>query len=636
MSTRVEFDIGTPEKAERLFQTGLKHRILPLPPVDGAGVGDAIVVVMSLHFTGESFELPAKVMHCGSGATMVKLDALPDAVIAAMSGEAPAAAPEPVEPPPAAPEPAEPEPAEPEPAEPEPAKPEPAKRKPIALPARPDSQTETPAVKPPDKPASRFKTRGFKLKGPRGGRSDGAAPPAKPPGTKSHYSLDPAPASAAGPVIPVPGGGGKGIKATQEEEGSLEDLDMRSLLISLLRRSALGVLVVEGYRELNWCFVVHGKPVKFMREPPSRSDTLDYQASRARLVQPDDLNRARQLAQLTGQRIEEVLGDLELLDADALHELEAKTAWQVTERLLGVNYGTYRFFHLPGLDKVLHGAPADVMGVLWTRARAKYAELSDKKIAHRIDQYHKHHMVLTDEGKELADELSLGKREALFVQRYLRGGWQIAELLGRLDLTNRTVMEIVFTLEELGIIDLSEREGPNWRVARAERFLIDRMDYMGKDHFAFVDAHWSSLEPELLVACDKVARTLDDPVMNQLELGSVAQMREEIIEKLGEVRQIFANHDRRREYRAGLIEKSKRSMATGLFAQQGEMALFKKEATVAKECFQRVVELDAGGPGTDHVGRARRVLDDISRGVLTQATKVDDRNQLTLEDIDNG
>lgn len=620
MTTRVEFDIGTREKAERLYQTGLRHRILPLPPVDGAVVGDAVVVVLTLHFTGDRFELPATVMHCGSGSTMVKLDELPDAVFAAASGEIPPA--RLAEPPPVA---------ETPPA----AEPDPGVREPIALPAVPDSQTEIPVVSPPGEPPARPRTRGFRLKGPRGGSSAGAPPRATPPGTKSHYSLDRAPAPAGGDVLPVPGGGGKGVKAKLTEQGSLEDCDMRTLLMSLLRRSALGVLVVEGYRELNWCFVVHGKPVKFVREPPSRSDSLDYQASRARLVEPDDLNRARQMAQLTGHRIEEVLTDLGLVDAAGLCKLEAKTAWQVTERLLGVNYGTYRFFDLPGLDKVLHGAPADVMGVLWTRARAKYSDLSDKKIAQRIDQYHKHHLVLTEEGQELAGQLSLGRLEALFVQRYLRGGWQIAELLGRLDLTNRSVMEMVFTLQDLGIIALSEREGPNWRVARAERFLIDRMDYMDRDHFAFVDAHWSSLERELLVACDKVSRTLDDPIMNQVELGSVAQMREEIIEKLGEVRQIFASHDRRREYRAILIEKSKRSMATSLFAQQGEMALFKKEASLAKECFERVVELDAGGPGTDHVGRARRVLGDISRGVLTQATKVEDRGQLTLEDIDN-
>jgi hypothetical protein len=625
MTRRVEFDIGTREKAERLFQTGLQHRILSLPPVADTGVGDAITVVLDLHYTGESFELPAKVMHCGAGSTVVKLDELPDAVIAALREEAP---PPPAEPPPPPAEPPAPEP---------PAEPRSDERTPIALAATPDSQTNIPVLRPSEEPAASPRSRGFRLKGPRGGGGQAkSAPRPAPPGLKSHYSLDPAPAPSGGPVIPVPGGGGKGIKATLEEEGALEDLDMRGLLMSLLQRSALGVLVVEGYKELHWCFVVHGKPVKFLREPPSRSDTLDYQASRARLVQPDDLNRARMMAQLTGQRIEEVLKDLGLLDAEQLAKLEAKTAWQVTERLLGVNYGTYRFFHLPGLDKVLHGAPADVMGVLWTRARGKYADFSDKKIAQRIDQYHKHHMVLTDKGKELADQLSLGRLEELFVQRYLRGGWQIAELLGRLDLTNRSVMEIVFTLEELEIIDLSEREGPNWRVARAERFLIDRMDYMDKDHFAFVDAHWSSLDRELLAACDKVARTLDDPVMNQVELGSVAQMREEITHKLAEVREIFASHDARREYRANLIEKSKRSMATGLFAQQGEMALFKKEATLAKECFERVVELDAGGPGTDHVGRARRVLGDISRGVLTQATKVDERGQLTLEEIDNG
>lgn len=623
MTRRIEFDIGSREKAQRLFKTGLKHGILPLPTIPDVGVGDLVEVWLTLHWSGESFELPAKVMHCGAS-TVVKLQSLPDELVAALHSDGPAA------------------------------------REPIALPSipevpevpasRPDSPEETleaprpappvdspPAVEPGPTP----KKRGFRLRGPRGGGAAKVTPrptPKKPPGAASHYSLDRASSPAEGPTIPIPGGGGKGLKGVLDEEGSLEERDVRSLLMGLLQRTANGVLVVEGYREVNWCFVVHGKPVKFMREPPSRSDALDYQASRARLVEPDDLNHARQIVQLTGLPMGDVLRDLGLLDEDQLQDLEGKTAWQVTERLLGVNYGTYRFFALPGLEKVLHGVPADVMGVLWNRAREKYAQLTDKKIAHRIDQYHKHHMVLTDDGKEMAGQLSLGKREALFVQRYLRGGWQIAELLGRLDLTNRAVMEIVFTLQDLSIIDLSEREGPNWRLARAERFLIDRMDYMGKDHFAFVDAHWTSLDRELAAACDKVAKTLDDPVLNQLELGSVSQMRHQITEKLGEVRQIFADREPRRDYRATLIEKSKLTMATSLFAKQGEMALFKKEATVAKECFERVIELDSGGPGAGHVSRARRVLDDISRGVLTESTaaKADKGGLVTLEDIDKG
>ncbi len=595
MTRRIEFDIGTRDKAQRLFQTGLKHGILPLPAVPDVDVGELVEVLLTLHYSGATFELPAKVMHSGAS-TVVKLQSLPDDFVAALNEEAPAAS------------------------------------EPIALPAEP-----APPAPPPDE----SRKRGFRLKGPRGGgkaRPSAGTPRKTPPGTASNYSLDRAPAATDGTVIPLPGGGGKGIKGTLEEEGSLEDRDMRALLMGLLQRTANGVLVVEGYREVNWCFVVHGKPVKFMREPPSRSDSLDYQASRARVVEPADLNHARQLVQLTGLPMGDVLRDLGLMDDDQLQDLEARTAWQVTERLLGVNYGTYRFFGLAGLDKVLHGVPADVMGVLWARAREKYAELSDKKIAHRIDRYHKHHMVLSDHGKEMAGQLSLGKREALFVQRYLRGGWQIAELLGRLDLTNRSVMEIVFTLQDLDIIDLSEREGPNWRLARAERFLIDRMDYLGKDHFAFVDAHWTSLDRELMDACDKVAKTLDDPVLNQLEIGSVSQMRHQITDKLGEVRQIFAERERRREYRTTLVEKSKLSMATSLFAKQGEMALFKKEATVAKECFERVIELDTGAPGAGHVSRARRVLDDIKRGVLTEAveSKVAKGSLQTLEDIDKG
>jgi len=625
----VEFAILSQEKAVRMYRAGLRHRILTLPVEPDAAVGDEVAVLLTLPFADEQFEIPAVVKHCSAASTIVQLESLP-ARLVEIAGGAAAGEAEPV-PPVATPQASEPTPSPPgttsAPAAP------PADE--TAAPPADETAAPSAALKPKPKPAPKPGTssRRFRLAGPNRGKA-GSAPQV--PGARTQKVEIGGAGDRAKGGIPVPGSGNRTVGGEPAEEGELEEKGMRAVFLDHLRRGSTGVLVVEGYRERYWVFLVDGRPVRFSREPPSRSDTLDYQASRTRKVEPDALNEARQVAELTGIDIRAVLLDLELLTEEQIVALEARTARQVTERLLGVNYGTHRFFDLPILSRISAGQPADVMRVLWDQMRRKYADLSDKQIAQRIDQYHKHHVVLTDEGGDLVGELTLGKREQGFVNRYLRGGWQLAELLGRLDLTNRSVMEILLTLQDLDVIVLSEREGPNWKLARAERFLIDRMDYLGKDHFAFVDAHWSSLGHELSKACDRVARTLEDPLLDQLELGRIGEMRREISDKLGEVRGIFADRDTRKEYRGTLIEKGKLSMAASLFAKKGEMALFKREATLARDCFLRVLEVDPVGPGAEHVGRARRVLDDISRGVLTEATVTsdDEKELLSLEDLD--
>ncbi len=614
MPRTIAFTIGTLDKAQRLYRTGLKHRILPLPAEPGVGTGDVVEVDLLLKFTGDRLRLTARVMHCSPSSTMVQLDTLPAELLEALgeatAPEAPAA---PSAPPPTPPTPP-PAPAAASPPAPEPP-PVPGPPPAAEPPPAPSPTPPEPKAGPGGRPG-----RGFKLSGP---RKKGAARPKRPmPGMTTTQrvtiggSHDPADEG-----IPVPGKADRVLRADAAVKGTLDDRAMREVFMELLRAAATGVLVVDGYRERYWAFLVEGRPMRFHRDPPSRSDALEYQVSRAQLVEATDLKNARRIAELTGVGLEVVLQRMGVVDDAELERVIVQGLHAVTDRLLGVNYGTWAFYELPGLDFALSGAAADVMKVLWDRAREKFAALSDKQVAQRIDQYHKSHILLTDEGRELTAALSLGKRELYFAQRYLRGGWQLAELLGRVDLTNRAVMEILLTMQELGIIELSEREGPNWRLQRAERFLIDRMDYLGRDHFAFVDAHWSALDRELLDACDKVARTLDDPVLNELDLGRVGEMRRQIREKLEEVRVLFADRDPRRDYRAGLIEKSKLSMAASLFAKKGEMALFKREAVNAKECFERVLEVDPVGPGAEYVARARRVLGDIGRGVLTEATE---------------
>jgi len=578
--------------------------------------------------------------------------------------EPPPAAPQPAAPQPAAPQPAAPQPATPQPAAPQPATPQPAaqepEREPLAPPvdvaptpsadvSAPQSSFDEPAPAPAAPASARPRPQSRPMAAP---TTSGAATP--PPSRQAAQPSTPSSGMPAyqAPATPTPAAGGRGIPlpgrsiqsvpGTSLLEGSLGERSMREIFMDLLRQRSTGLLVVDGFRERYWGYLIEGRPMRYLREPASRSESIEYQISRQKLVDPSTLERVRYVSTIMGFEIDEGLVRLGMLSQDKVSGMLTETATVITNRLLAVNYGSYWFYELPEVARIISGEPVDVMKVLWERSRERFADIDDKAVRELVDKLHKHHVIVTEEGRALTGQLSLGGVEARFLQRYLRGGWQVAELLGRLEMPTRQLMALILALQDLGIITLAEREGPAYKTMRAERFLIDRMDYMDKNHFSFVEAHWSCIEPELLRACDKIALGLDDPIMDTLQMGDIAEMKAAIRDKLVEVRQVFGNTERRRAYRAEVVGEDKRFMAADLFLKQGEMELFKSDSRKADDIFRRVIELDPGGAGSkERVGRAQKVLSDLAKGVITKplGSQVDlqaEIEEFSPEDLDEG
>ena len=683
----IPFRIKSEKHGKQVYQSGLKHRVLTAPSTSDVSIGAPVEIALELAYADRSFRLLGQVMHTGEVATIVQLDTLPAELYEVLGQRPPAgliseelertdesSSPtmesEPIQPsnaleetlrsPPrdpyagAASSPVADEPA-PAAAEPEPTPfatptappvPEPtmAAAEPLAPPVEP--ATEAPAAAPRPRPQSRPMaaptTGGAAAQPP----SRQAAQPASPSsggmaahGTPATPAATPT-ASAGGRGIPLPGRAITSVPGASLIEGSLGERSMREVFMDLLRRSATGLLVVDGFRERYWGYLLQGRPIRYTREPASRSESIEYQISRQKLVDPKALERVRYVSTVLGYELDEGLVRLGMLTQAKVTKLLGETAAVITNRLLAVNYGSFWFYELPEFEKVMSGEPVDVMAVLWERSRERFADIDDKAVRELVDRLHKHHVIVTEEGRALAGQLALGGPEARFLQRYLRGGWQVAELLGRLEMPTRQMMALLLSMQDLGIINLAEREGPLFKTMRAERFLIDRMDYMDRNHFSFVEAHWSCIEPELLRACDGIAVGLDDPIMDQLEMGDIADMKAAIRDKLAEVRQIFSNTERRRAYRAEVIGEDKRFMAADLFLKQGEMELFKSDSRKSKEIFQRVIELDPGGAGSkERVGRAQKVLSDLARGVITkpQGSEADltrEIEEFSPEDLD--
>ncbi len=425
-----------------------------------------------------------------------------------------------------------------------------------------------------------------------------------------------------GEGVPVPGRPNEYFAGTAALHGSLAKVSMREVFMELLKESRTGLLVVDGFRERYWGYFVGGRPLRYIREPASRSESIEYQASRQQLLKPAEVERIRYAAGLCGVQLDDALVKMGVLNRQQVDDLNQESARMITERLLGVNFGHFRFFELPEITKLFSGTPVEITMVLWRRSRERYTGLNQKQVREIVDRYYKFHLVLTEAGRDLAEPLidTLAGQEQRFLRRYLRGGWQLSELLGRLEMPTAQLIQLVLSMQDLGVIELNEREGERWREARAERYIIDRMDYMERDHFAFIEAHWSCLEPELMRACDKVARNIEDPMMDHLELDKLAEMRQQIRTKLAEVRALFSDETRRKTYRNDIVEQGKRQMAGELFHKQGEMELFKPDIPKAKECFERVLELDPGGSGAqERLARSRKVLKDLAAGIVTKA-----------------
>jgi len=659
---RIPFPIKTKEQGQRTYQSGLKHRVLTAPSTPGVGIGEQVEIELQLQYANRSFSVLGQVMHTGDVATIVQLDALPAELLEALGqrpspavradeiehtedspdttlspsvtpsteleetlrsppadpygGRPPGATAESDEPA-AAPAPAAPpvEPA-PEPAAPDPAPPAPA------APARPRPQARPMATQPataaPAAAAAPSRSAPAQTPTPSGGMPAYQAP------------TTPAPA-AGGRGIPLPGRTIQTVPGAAKIEGSLGERSMREIFMDLLRSGGTGLLVVDGFRERYWGYLVDGKPIRYSREPASRSESVEYQISREKLIDATTLERVRYVSTIMGFEMDEGVIRMGLVSADKARELVHQTAHLITDRLLAVNYGSYWFYEVPEFGRLVQGKPVDVMAVLWERSRQRFADIEDKAVRELVDKLYKHHVIVTEEGRALAGQLAIGGQEARFLQRYLRGGWQVAELLGRLEMPTKQLMSLIMSLQDLGIISLAEREGPLFKTMRAERFLIDRMDYMDRDHFAFLEAHWSCLEYELLRACDNISVTLDEPIMDQLELGDIQDMKAAIRDKLVEVRQIFSNTERRRAYRAEIIGEDKRMMAADLFLKQGEMELFKTDSRKAEDIFARVIELDPGGSGSkERVSRARKVLSDMAKGISVKpvGSKADMEDQI--------
>ncbi|MCK6527138.1 hypothetical protein L6R50_06080 [Myxococcota bacterium] len=418
-----------------------------------------------------------------------------------------------------------------------------------------------------------------------------------------------APVGLTGRAAPAPDGGAA-IPAASSDAGDFGEKGWRTLLLERARSRDTGVLVIDGLHERRWAYFVDGLPVRFLRQPPARSEGLVHVAVTMGLVPAAVAERTEELARLAGEPEGQALVRLAGLSAPDLDRVRREAATRITRYLLGSNFGRYAFYPVPEVARLLPDTPASVGAALLDAARSRWAAMDEDRLGREKDARLELRWLPRPGSEALLAQLPLPMPERRFTDRYLPAGFRVRELLQRRDLADRQAVELMLSLADLGISEFTDSEGDMRDKLRLNRALLRCSDGLkSRDHFQFLGVHWSSLGDEVEAA---VAR-LDSALASGRAAAELGAEQREVLElaraRLAEVRATLISADGRRKHRNERIGADQREMAADLFAKQGDMALFKGDARLAGRCFQRALELDPGtADGEERRARARAAL----------------------------
>ncbi len=410
--------------------------------------------------------------------------------------------------------------------------------------------------------------------------------------------------------IPVPHEPTRFLPAVAQLQGSLDETSPYRLLAQIYASRSTGVLVLNAGPERYWAFFIGGRPAHYLRHPSLQSESIETLLIRKRILSPSVLDRARWHAEVTGQPLVSIVLRLRLVSERQLHQLRTEQIKLITRRILDRDEGHYRFFEAPDLRELFRNPPVSPIPMLWKRLAFSWSHRSEARVRSRLDRVRTRGAHVTPLGEKIARKLPLADDQRAFLKDAVRPGVPVQAALGRTTLEERKAAELLLQLEQLGVLDFVRvRRRTDPEAARKERALRDLIRRLDRDHFEFLEVHWSSLPTEIRGACDRIEAELADMEDVGAHVREFDKVRPRIEQRIADLRALAEDDDARQAYRSVRVEDSERTMAAEMYLKQGEMALFRRDAAQARECFERLLEIDPRGAGSaERTERARLVL----------------------------
>jgi len=453
--------------------------------------------------------------------------------------------------------------------------------------------------------------------------------PAKPPRSfkvpRTAESRAPAAPAPPQPVPPAAVAGGPGIPVPHPTRPSRHGIVLFSAeaaagplhphLLRIAAEKLDGVAVYESGDVRAWLWFTAGAPVSYRCGPDGPGAPLLETLARQKAISQAVAEHADRLADVTGSDPLTVLQRLGLVETGQLINLHVAWLGQVAEQLLAQETGTLRFFQLPEIPRLLGPGRLELPALVWRHAADEVAGLDESRLLGHLTGMRRMFASVTETGQRVLSTLPLQDEQRRFVDLLHRPDRPVRNLLRRKVLGKREAAELLMTLRQLGVLSLSPHEPESRDEVELERQLRDVFERMDRDHFGFLDLHWSALPEELDECCGRLEGRVREFSGLASSITNFDAMRDALRARIGEIRRLSGDAEARCDYRASFVSEDERGMAAVTYLEQGEVALHNDDAEDASLAFRRVLEIDPGDLSSiDRVQRATFVLEALQRG----------------------
>lgn len=433
---------------------------------------------------------------------------------------------------------------------------------------------------------------------PADGRVVPVARPSTPPGP-SPVSLPPPDAPRG---LPVPDVSDRDAALS----GSLADRSLRDAFMALAVERSTGLLTIRYKDRVRWGFWSKGGPVGWRTEPIDEQEVLGVLLWRAGSITKEQLGESLQIMERRGCRQGEALIEMGVITFPQLVVLLQKQAEFVLQRVMREREGSWAFHPIEDLPERFVNPPLRVANLLHKALMAHVKDLPAEELATVLRPWLDQYLWVVPGVEKTLEEMKLSGEEAAFVKIVQKTVWRLREVFSVSSLSRSATAAFVWCLHELNLIEFREAGSSdriNEYIAKdlQKRYvhlqtgtLFDRLDLHWICTGAEVEAAWKRLSAEYHP--DMAAR------LGDRYRGSLASIHA----LMAEAYETLKVEKTRREYRNGVIERTKIEQSAEMLAKQGEMAIMKEASRDALACWGKAVELVPGNADyREGLGRAR-------------------------------
>jgi hypothetical protein len=379
-------------------------------------------------------------------------------------------------------------------------------------------------------------------------------------------------------------------------KGEVGESSWRDSLISFFMDGLTGVVVIHGFREDRWLFLVEGQPVHYALQKTHPGESIGDS-----IVASERLSREAWDAAL--ERGDSELGVAERLVSEGifsravLHEALRRRTATVTRTLVRANFGDWSFRPVQSMSGRLSWGRVDVLEVLLDAERRNIANRSDEEIVRDTESVLSHHVTVLDGRAAVLSALPLAAAERVVADDLLPGGWTIKELFVYSGLEEQDLLRFLLVLKSLGTLTFLESEGSKTKRNRAERALyVGLRDITRRAEFEALHCHWTAIDEDVERGYQKVLGEFNRARFEAVYDDRIESLIGGIEDRAKELYSQLKTKAGRDIVRKKLVGASQLIMAAVLMGEQGNMAAYKGRLDLARVRYLRVLELAIRGP----------------------------------------